>query len=307
MVEPQRSISLGGLRYPVRMQPPTVAVMGDPEPPLIDNRSLEARPIERDPESLVGCAVLSLLDRLRSMPWSDMPDDRHQARLRFQLRPAATSRRGFDCGRDEPLGLDDERDGLLYVPDTAEPGAPVLVFLHGANGSGRGHLRAVLAAADRYGVVLAAPDSRNPTTWDLIAERRFGPDVAFLDQVLDTLVDQLDLDIDTARLAIGGVSDGASYALALGLSNGDIFSTVLAFSPGFLVAPEPAGQPRIFVSHGTADPILPIDACSRSFVPVLRQAGYEVRFHEFDGGHTVPPPVSDEAMSWWLSGERSLS
>jgi predicted esterase len=110
------------------------------------------------------------------------------------------------------------------------------------------------------------------------------------------------LDVDAARLAIGGVSDGASYALALGLSNGDIFSTVLAFSPGFLVAPEPAGQPRIFVSHGTADPILPIDACSRSFVPVLRQAGYDVRFHEFDGGHTVPPPISDEAMRWWLSG-----
>jgi phospholipase/carboxylesterase len=54
------------------------------------------------------------------------------------------------------------------------------------------------------------------------------------------------------------------------------------------------------VSHGTADPILPIDACSRSFVPMLTEAGYDVRFHEFDGGHTVPPPVSDEALRWWL-------
>jgi phospholipase/carboxylesterase len=98
------------------------------------------------------------------------------------------------------------------------------------------------------------------------------------------------------------VSDGASYALAIGLSNGDIFSTVLAFSPGFLVVPEAAGGPRIFVSHGTADAILPIDACSRSFVPVLRQAGYEIHFDEFDGGHTVPPAVSDEGMSWWLTG-----
>lgn len=231
-----------------------------------------------------------------------MVDDGLQARLRFRLRPATTSSQGFDGGRDEPLGLGDGRDGLLYVPDTAEPGAPVLVFLHGATGSGRGHLRAVLAAADRYGVVLVAPDSRHPSTWDLIAEGRFGPDVVFLDRVLDTLVDRLDVDIDTARLAIGGVSDGASYALALGTSNGDIFPTVLAFSPGFLVAPRPAGRPRIFVSHGTADPILPIDACSRSLVPVLRQAGYEVSFHEFDGGHTVPPPVSDEGVRWWLSG-----
>jgi phospholipase/carboxylesterase len=178
----------------------------------------------------------------------------------------------------------------------------VLVFLHGATGTGRRHLRAVLAAADRYGVVLVAPDSRHPSSWDLIAERHFGPDVAFLDRVLDALVGPLDLDVDTSRLAVGGVSDGASYALALGLSNGDIFSTVLAFSPGFLVVPDAIGRPRLFISHGTADTILPIDACSRSFVPVLRQAGYQVEYHEFDGGHTVPPPVSDAGLRWWLGG-----
>lgn len=229
-----------------------------------------------------------------------MADDRQQARLTFRPRPATASGRPPDGGRDEPLGLGGVRDGLLYVPDTAEPGAPVLVFLHGAGGSGRAHLRAVLAAADRYGVVVVAPDSRAPSSWDLIAERRFGPDVAFLDQVLDAVVDRLGVDADTTRLAVGGVSDGASYALSLGLSNGDVFPTVLAFSPGFLVVPEPAGRPKIFVSHGTADPVLPIEACSRSFVPALREAGYVVRFDEFDGGHTVPPAVSDAAVGWWL-------
>lgn len=222
------------------------------------------------------------------------------ARLGFRLRPATPTTRGFATGRDEPLGLGAGRDGVLYVPDTAEAGAPLLVFLHGATGSGRAHLRAVLAAADRYGVVLVAPDSRDPVTWDLIAERRFGPDVAFLDRVLDAVVDGLDLDVDTSRLAVGGVSDGASYALAVGLGNGDIFPAVLAFSPGFLVAPTLVGRPRIFVSHGTGDRILPIDACSRSFVPELEQAGYEVEYHEFDGGHTVPPAVADRAVRWWL-------
>ena len=127
----------------------------------------------------------------------------------------------------------------------------------------------MLAAADRYGVVLVAPDSRHPATWDLIAQGGFGPDVAFLDRVLDAVAEAVDL--DPARLAIGGVSDGASYALALGLSNGDVFPTVLAFSPGFLVVPAAVGRPRVFVSHGTADPVLPIDACSRSFVPALRR------------------------------------
>jgi phospholipase/carboxylesterase len=126
-------------------------------------------------------------------------------------------------------------------------------------------------------VNLVAPDSRGPT-WDLIDDRRFGPDVAFLDKVLDAVVDRLDA--DTERMAIGGVSDGASYALSIGLTNGDVFPTLVAFSPGFLVAPYPTGAPRVFISHGRADPVLPIDGCSRSFVPSLRAAGYEVNFRE---------------------------
>jgi phospholipase/carboxylesterase len=228
-----------------------------------------------------------------------MNADRHETgRLSFAVRPAT----GAAGGRDEPLGLATGRDGVLYVPETAGPAAPLLVFLHGATGTGRAHLRAVLAAVDRYGVILVAPDSRGPT-WDLIVERRFGPDVAFLDRVLDAVVDRVDA--DTGRLAIGGVSDGASYALSIGLTNGDVLGTVLAFSPGFLVAPKPMGEPRIFVSHGRSDPILPIDVCSRSFVPSMREAGYAVNFREFEGGHTVPPPISDAAVRWWLEGATS--
>lgn len=219
------------------------------------------------------------------------------ARLSFVPRKSTGD---FEPGLDEPLGLDAPRDGVLYVPDTAEPGAPVLVFLHGATGSGRAHLRAVLAAADRYGVILVAPDSRGPSTWDLIERGGFGPDVAFLDAVLDAVVDRVDADIE-GRLAIGGVSDGASYALSLGLANGDVLSTVIAFSPGFLAVPgASSAKARVFVSHGTADPILPIDACSRRLVPPLREAGYDVQFTEFDGGHTVPPAIADEALRWWL-------
>ena len=119
-----------------------------------------------------------------------MAGDRYEmGRLSFAIRPAT----GAPGERDEPLGLDAGRDGVLYVPETAGPAAPLLVFLHGARGTGRAHVRAVLGAVDRYGVILVAPDSRGPT-WDLIVERRFGPDVAFLDQVLDAVVDRVDAD-----------------------------------------------------------------------------------------------------------------
>ena len=227
----------------------------------------------------------------------DAPSGHEVARLSF--RPDTTS--GSNQGRLEPLGLGRVRDGVLYVPDSAGRDAPTLVFLHGATGSGQRHLRSVLGAADRYGVILVAPDSRTEGTWDLLVDRRFGPDVAFVDQVLGALVDRVDADL--ARLAVGGVSDGASYALSLGLANGDVFSTVVAFSPGFLVVPEPVGRPRVFVSHGTEDQILPIEACSGAFVPQLRAAGYTVQFEVFDGGHTVPPAVADKAFRWWTEGD----
>lgn len=213
-------------------------------------------------------------------------------RLAFRRRAST----GSVGGVDGPFGLEAVRDGILYVPDTAAAGAPVMLFLHGAGGSGRRELRAVLGAADRFGAVVAAPDSRG-VTWDVI-HGGFGPDVEFVDRVLDAVADRCDVDFD--RLAIGGISDGATYALSLGLTNGDLFGWILAFSPGGAVPGPLAGKPRVFISHGTQDPILPIDGTSRMLAPALRDAGYDVAYREFEGGHTVPPVVADEGFGWWV-------
>jgi phospholipase/carboxylesterase len=218
-----------------------------------------------------------------------------EARLGFRPRAGAGT---LEPG-ERRIGLEVARDGLIYTPDTAEPGAPVMVFLHGAGGSGRRELRVVLASADRYGVVIVAPDSRGPT-WDII-QGGFGPDVAFMDRVLTHVAETMAVDL--TRVALGGVSDGASYALSIGLSNGDVFPAVVAYSPGFIVVSEPVGNPRVFVSHGTQDPILPIDGCGRRIVMGLRQADYDVTYQEFDGGHTVPPPIADQAFAWWIGPE----
>jgi phospholipase/carboxylesterase len=143
-------------------------------------------------------------------------------------------------------------------------------------------------------VAVLAPDSRD-TTWDAI-RRGFGRDVMFVDRALDRVFDTMA--IDPARVAAGGFSDGATYALSLGLINGDLFRRVVAFSPGFVIEGAPAGKPRFFISHGTADPILPIEQCSRAIVPALRARGYEVTFREFNGGHEVPPDIAREGLQW---------
>ena len=106
-------------------------------------------------------------------------------------------------------------------------------------------------------------------------------------------------EVDPKRLAVGGFSDGASYALSLGLTNGDLFTHVLAFSPGFMAPGDSHGKPRLFLSHGTDDRVLPIDQCSRRVVPQVRRAGYDVTYREFDGPHTVPEEVAREAVDWF--------
>jgi phospholipase/carboxylesterase len=196
------------------------------------------------------------------------------------------------------LQIDAGHGALLYVPagyDGISP-APFVLSLHGAGGtefSGQFPLREL---ADDAGLILLSPASRD-RTWDVIIDR-FGPDVNLIDRALAEAFSRCAVDRD--RIAIAGFSDGASYALSLGLRNGDLFGQVMAFSPGFIARIERVGEPRIFVSHGTSDQVLPIEHTSRRIVPGLRRAGYAVEYREFEGGHTVPPVITREAVDWFL-------
>jgi phospholipase/carboxylesterase len=188
-----------------------------------------------------------------------------------------------------------QRDGVIQVPSTNRAGPlPLLVFLHGATQNGAGILRRIGPAADALGIAVLAPDSRG-RTWDAITDG-FGEDVTFLNRALEFVLDRLP--VDPARLTVGGFSDGASYALSLGLANGDLFPRVVACSPGFVMSAPPQGRPRVFVSHGTADQILPIDQCSRVIVPRLRMLKYDVTYREFEGRHEMPTDVLTEALRW---------
>jgi predicted esterase len=128
----------------------------------------------------------------------------------------------------------------------------------------------------------------------------FGPDIDFIDHALAMAFSRCA--IDPARIAVAGFSDGASYALSIGIANGDLFPDVIAFSPGFAAPGREHGQPRFFVSHGTRDTVLPINSTSRRVVPQLEDAGYDVRYREFDGPHTVSPEIAREALAWFLAG-----
>jgi predicted esterase len=214
---------------------------------------------------------------------------------RLHARPGAVKGEAGPRGL-RPLGLGGKRDGFLYVPEKYRPEEParLVVALHGAGGNGRQGLSWLQDLADAEGFLLLLPESRGPS-WDLIMGD-YGQDVAFLDQVLEHVFERYA--VDPERVVLSGFSDGASYALSLGIINGDLFRHIIAFSPGFAAPRDHKGTPRIFITHGDKDTVLPIARCSRRLVPALEASGFDVRYVEFKGGHVVPPELVRESIDW---------
>lgn len=213
----------------------------------------------------------------------------------LEARPAGAPSSSVVAG-ERALGMGDDRDGFLYVPRGYDPNrpAPLAVMLHGA-GRRAQNMNWGYPLADELGVIILAPDSRGQT-WDAIRGQT-GPDVDFIDAALKSVF--ASLRVDPRRLALGGFSDGASYALSLGFANGDLFTHVMALSPGFIPDNPRRGKPRVFISHGTEDRVLPINATSRVIAPELKAEGYDLAYREFEGPHRVLPEISRAAFEWF--------
>jgi phospholipase/carboxylesterase len=237
------------------------------------------------------CAVPTLLGCASST--AELPSEEGLGRLRARYAPATET---LTPG-EHPLGLRPSRDGVLYLPPQYRPDQPIplVLVLHGAGGSGQRIAQRFHSFADDLGIAFVAPDSAD-VTWD--GRDRLVTDVQFIDRALTTAYRRINA--RPGSLAVAGFSDGASYALAIGLTNGDVLPRILAMSPGFCNPAQVHGKPELYFTHGTRDEILPIDQCSRSIVPTLRGAGYSVQYQEFDGGHETPAAICRPAFEWLI-------
>jgi phospholipase/carboxylesterase len=201
------------------------------------------------------------------------------------------------------LGLSPERDSVLYVPahvDAAKP-TPLMVMFHGAGGNPERVLPFLEEHAEREGFLLLVPQSIYPT-WDLVIGGN-GPDLERLDASLTAIASRYRL--DPAHLAFAGFSDGGSYALSIGLTNGHLLTHVIAFSAGFMSVFMPEGAPYVFIAHGLVDEQLPIDTSGRANAAKLKAAGYPVELVEFNGPHKIQPPIVGLAVRYFLGQDRA--
>ncbi len=194
---------------------------------------------------------------------------------------------------------------VLLTPGEIDPERryPLVTVLHGAGRQDEMLVKAVRDEPDRRNAFFLVPRSLLPT-WDLIASAE-RPDLDFLEYAYDLIYRRYP--IDPARQALLGYSDGASYALSVGLSNPLLFRAVMAWAAGFLALepsfdPDAARKPDVLLEYGTHDPLFPFEHVALPMRANLERAGYTVEWRVDQGGkHWPSPDFLPEALDWFFA------
>lgn len=188
-------------------------------------------------------------------------------------RPQATIPVGQSSQSLESGGL--TRTFHLYRPEGLTDPAPLVVMLHGGYGTGAQAERAYNwdAEADNEHFLVAYPDGVN-RAWNAGTccghpQRANIDDVGFLTAMVATVEQQIP--IDTARVYVTGMSNGAMMTLRLGCQT-DVFAAIAPVAGTLLTDCSHAQPTSVLQIHGTADDRVPYDggpgkASSASGVP----------------------------------------
>jgi phospholipase/carboxylesterase len=207
-----------------------------------------------------------------------------------------------------PIGVFDVRNPSgarggfwLYVPESYDGTRPwpLVVALHGGSGTGAEFLWTWLREARGRQFLLMAPTS-TASTWSLGEDDLDAP-------ALHSMVEYVRARwrVDTDRILLTGLSDGATYTLLCGL-RADMPFTALAPISGVL---HPinlvngnlsrARGKRIYMVHGALDWMFPI-ALARMAHQELENAGADITFRAIaDLSHTYPREENPNILAWF--------
>ena len=204
----------------------------------------------------------------------------------------------------------------LFTPDEIEAGRryPLLAVLHGAGRQDELLMKAYRDEAERRQALFLVPRSHG-MTWDLIehavaksgggARPEGRPDLDFLEYAYDLIFRRYP--VDAERLGLLGYSDGASYALSVGLSNPELFRAVMAWAAGFVAieneaAAQDTRRPAVLIEYGTHDELFPFEQVAVPMREQLEAFGCAVTFRVDQGGrHRPSGQFQDEALDWFFS------
>ncbi|MDB2407485.1 dienelactone hydrolase family protein [Jannaschia sp.] len=181
----------------------------------------------------------------------------------------ATGAQAQACGRDGPACETDSGTYRVALPD--EPnGAPAVMMLHGAGGTGRGMLgiSGMVEAITARGYAVIAPDGlprregQNGGVWSFLplgqrVQRR--DEGAFFEEVVADASERYGL--DESNIILSGFSAGAFMVAYLACDTPDAFAAYAPISGSFW-RPHPescAGPVRLLQTHGWRDSTVPLE------------------------------------------------
>jgi phospholipase/carboxylesterase len=209
-----------------------------------------------------------------------------------------------------PVGLHNASNDLearggfsFYVPESYDGTRawPLVVALHGGSGHGADFLWSWLREARSRQLLLLAPTARG-STWSLN-----GPDIdaSALRSMVEFVSDKWN--VDSERVLLTGLSDGATYSLLCGLQSDTPFSALAPLSGVLHPANfangnigRAAGR-RIYLVHGALDWMFPVQL-ARAAAEELEKAGADLVFREIeDLSHTYARDENARILDWFLA------
>jgi phospholipase/carboxylesterase len=198
-------------------------------------------------------------------------------------------------------GAEAERGGFdLYVPESYDGSEswPLVVALHGGSGHGSDFIWSWLREARSRRFLLLSPTSRD-TTWSLHAPEVDGEALRQMTEWVGSK-----WRVDTQRILLTGLSDGATMTLLVGLGEDTPF-THLAPVSGVLHPMNFAigniqrarGKP-IYLVHGALDWMFPVSLAQEA-ARVFEDSGADLVYREIaDLSHTYPREENQRIIEW---------
>ncbi len=158
----------------------------------------------------------------------------------------------------------EKRTYYVFVPEKASAApAPLLLLLHGSGRTGEDLLKFWKGEAEREGIILVGPDTKDPQNWNSTAD---SPDY-LRDVIVDVMANH---DVDPQRLYIFGHSGGAMYGIMVGLLESKYFAAISvhagALKPEqFALMNSAERKMPIALWSGEWDETVPIDAVRKTY------------------------------------------
>lgn len=223
------------------------------------------------------------------------------------------------------MGTTSQPEPLLPFLEVAPEGSAThsVIWLHGLGDSGYGHEDVVRAlrlpgrARPRFLLPHAPsiPVALNggmvmPAWYDVYAlgsaVRQDAEGIArSAARILQLLDAEAARGVPPERQIVAGFSQGGVLALQAGLRGGRALAGVVALSTYLAAEEEDVPRARradplpVFVGHGSADPMVPVEAGRRTR-RILEARGYPVAYREYPMGHSICMEEIED-ISKWLS------